>query len=158
MRMSALQARAEGVNKAALDIEQQKDALAKEIEEMQRVLDPKRARSEATEEETDGPQQCMAEWQLPDHRREMSRVMNRREIELGSRESAPAPRTGQQGYLHHSRTGLVGAVAYWAGGVTALAVTMLVALIVHLQIADKVRDVLPQSAAQRNLKKSGVFV
>ena len=36
MRLSALKARAESVNKAALEIEQQKDALAKEVEEMQR--------------------------------------------------------------------------------------------------------------------------
>lgn len=102
MRLSALKARAESINKAALEIEQQKDALAKEVEEMQRVLDPKRPRTEATKEETDGPQESMGNWALPDHRREMTRVVNRRDIELGSRESAPIPPTGKQGYLHHS--------------------------------------------------------
>ena len=149
MRMSALTARAEGINKASLELEQQKDTLAKEIEEMRRVMDPKRARTEAPEEETDGPVESTGEWQLPDHRREMTRVMNRRDVEIGSRESAPAPRTGKQGYLHHTRLGLVGAVGYWAGGSVAIAVTMVVALIVHLKIVERVRAELPKSEADK---------
>ena len=41
--------------------------------------------AETTEEETDGLEESTGEWQLPDHRREMTRVQNRRTIELGSR-------------------------------------------------------------------------
>ena len=74
-----------------------------------------------------------SDWSFADHRREMTRVMNRRAVEPVA---APAreprePRTGKYGYLHHPRLGLVGAVGYWAGGSLGLVVTMLVALIVR---------------------------
>ena len=63
--------------------------------------------------------------------------------------SHPSVGPGHDGYLHHTRTGLVGAVAYWAAGSMALAVVMIVALIVHLKIVDRVRAALPQSKADR---------
>ena len=151
MRLEAAQARASAANEAGLAAEKAKDAAEEEVEALRRVLDPKRARGEATTtEETEGLGTQVGDWDLCDHRREMSRVSKRRAVELGSRESARAPRTGQQGYLHHARTGLVGAVAYWACGSLTVAVTMIVALVVHLKIADRVRDALPQSAAQRD--------
>ena len=100
--------------------------------------------------------QSMGNWALPDHRREMTRVMNRRDIELGSRESAPMPRTGKQGYLHHTRLGLVGAVGYWAaGGSMAVVVTMMVALIVHFKIVERVRAELPKREADKDAVRCG---
>ena len=98
----------------------------------------------------------MGNWALPDHRREMTRVVNRRDIELGSRESAPMPRTGKQGYLHHTRLGLVGAVGYWAaGGSMAVVVTMMVALIVHFKIVERVHAELPKREADKDAVRCG---
>ena len=113
----------------------------------QRALDAKRRRiEEPAFDEAAEPEHVTSEWDLADHRREMSRVMNRRAIEpvAAPTREPREPRTGKDGYLHHRRLGLVGAVAYWAGGSLALVVTMLVALIVHLDIVEKVRAALPQ--------------
>ena len=145
-RLAAAREAADAAGARALAAEKERDAAAAEVERLERELDPKRV--EEAEEE-DGPGPSMGDWTLVDHRRETTRVMNRRAIEPVA---APArepreprePRTGKDGYLHHRRLGLVGAVAYWAGGSLALVVTMLVALIVHLDIVEKVRAALPQ--------------
>jgi len=60
----------------------------------------------------------------------MTRVMNRRDVEISSNDREDLLqrglelRTGKDGYLHHARTGLVGAVAYWALGSTAFAIAL----------------------------------
>jgi len=84
-------------------------------------------------------------WDLGHHRREATRVQNLRNIEIGSVEAAPAPRTGKVGYLNHPRLGLIGCVAYWARGGMAHAVTMIVALTVKLGITERVRNALPET-------------
>ena len=142
-RLAAAREAADAAGARALAAEKERDAAAAEVERLERELDPKRV--EEAEEE-DGPGPSMGDWTLVDHRRETTRVMNRRAIEpvAAPTREPREPRTGKDGYLHHRRLGLVGAVAYWAGGSLALVVTMLVALIVHLDIVEKVRAALPQ--------------
>ena len=59
---------------------------------------------------------------LADHRREATRIQNRRSTPLGSRAEVPTPQEGKAGPLEHSRLGLVGWIAYWSLGNCALAV------------------------------------
>jgi hypothetical protein len=92
MRLQAAKARAATANEAALLAEKAKDAAEEEVERLQDVLEPKRQRVEAAATDEDGPAHGMGEWDLADHRREMTRALNRREIEIGSKESAmPVP-------------------------------------------------------------------
>ena len=148
MAPAGARARAAAANKEALAAEKAKDAAEAEVEALEAAFSrPKKARTEPTPGTTadeDGPTVVVDDWTLGDHRRESTRVQNRRAVEICSRKTAPSPRTGKLGFLHHGRHGLIGAVAYWAGGVTALAVYMLVAVIVQLNIVEAVpprRDV-----------------
>jgi hypothetical protein len=102
MRLEAARARARAANAAALEAEKHKDACEEEVEALRAVLDPKRPRlnAEAAAADDDGPVHTTADWDLADHRREMSRVTSRRAIEVGSVASAHEPRTGKNGYLH----------------------------------------------------------
>ena len=68
-------------------------------------------------------------WDLSVHHRETTRVQNRRNVQVGSLENQPKPRTGKDGFLCHARLGLVGWISYWCLGDSALAVIILVALI-----------------------------
>ena len=74
---------------------------------------------------------------LVNHRREATRIQNRRSIPLGSRGEVPTPQEGKAGPLEHSRLGLLGWIAYWSLGNTALAVKIIVALIRKLDMTDK---------------------
>jgi len=143
IRLRDLRKIADEANVAALAAEKAKDAAEAEVVALERALDPKRRRTDEPPSEVEEPEQVANDWDLADHRREMTRVMNHRGIEIGSNDSERSLRTGRDGYLHHTRTGLVGAVAYWALGSMALAVVMIVALIVHLKLVDKVREALP---------------
>ena len=58
-------------------------------------------------------------WDLRDHRREATRVQNRRNVELGSLHNQQKPRTVKNGFLHHTRLGLVGWISYWCSGDSA---------------------------------------
>jgi len=136
MRLQAAKQAAAEANAVVFAAERAKEAAEAEVEAYERALG-KRPRTETEQTEAEGPVASTEDWDYADHRREMKRVMNRRVIEIGSNETERELRTGKDGYLHHGRTGLVGAVAYWALGSTALAVTMIVALIVHLKIVDK---------------------
>jgi hypothetical protein len=64
-------------------------------------------------------------WDLSVHRREATRVQNRRNVELGSLQDQPKPHTGKDGFLLHVRLGLVGWIEYWCNGDSALAVNVL---------------------------------
>jgi hypothetical protein len=50
---------------------------------------------------------------LIDHRRERTRVQNRRNVQVGSRDNQQKPSTGKDGFLHHTCLGLVGWISYW---------------------------------------------
>jgi len=106
------------------------------LEILKSRLGQKRARlPDATEEEDDDDEESLSDWDLADHRREATRVQNRRAIELGSRENVKELRRVQNGYVDHPRLGLIGCLAYWARGSMAHTVTMIVALCVKLGIS-----------------------
>ena len=133
MRLEAVRVRAARANAAALEAEKAKDAVEAEMEALKSLLGAKKARREpAQEEEGDAPRAPVGNWDLADHRREMSRVQTRStQLEIGSRSEASAhtPRTGQFGFLLHPRHGLLGALRYWARGVKAYAAHMVVSLV-----------------------------
>ena len=83
-------------------------------------------------------------------------MQNRRNVQVGSRDNQQKPpRTGKDGFLHHTRLGLVGWISYWSCGDAALAVVMLVALINTLGLTELVGDALgsrKQKEAQTNAK------
>jgi hypothetical protein len=79
-------------------------------------------------------------WDLRDHRQQATRVQNRRNVQVGSRKNQVKPRTGTDGFLHHTRLCLVGWISYWCLGDSALAVDMLVALINTLGLTELVND------------------
>ena len=83
VRLQAAKAAAREANAIALAAEQAKDVAEAEVAAIERMLDPKRQRTEeAAAEEQDGPAAACNDWDLADHRREMTRVMNRRADEL----------------------------------------------------------------------------
>ena len=78
------------------------------------------------------------EWDLRDFRRATTRVQNRRNVALGSLQDQPKPRTGKDGFLLHTRLGLVGWMSYWCNGDSALALDVVVSLINMLDLKELV--------------------
>jgi hypothetical protein len=108
-RAKTTQEQAKAANMVA---EKDNDAAQKEVQELQRVMEPKRARTNATtandHEECD--EQSSGDMDIADYRREAARIQKRRSVALGSREDVPTPQKGQAGPLEHPRLGLVGCV------------------------------------------------
>ena len=74
-RLKIVQERAAQANKAALEAEKERDELHNQIEQIEEQLHPKRARTH------DDAHEMLAEvdnWDLRVHRREATRVQNRR--------------------------------------------------------------------------------
>jgi hypothetical protein len=114
--VSQTKARAKTTDKVALEAEKEKDAAEKSVEELKRQLQPKRAR---TDDDAGDVHDLLAEFDncdLSDHRREGTRVQNRRNVQFGSRDNQQKPHTGKDGFLHHTRLGLVGWISYWCCG------------------------------------------
>jgi hypothetical protein len=109
-RAKAAQDEAKVANKVALQAEKDNDVAQKEVQELQRVMEPKRARTHpaTSDDDEECEKQSCDDWDLPDHRREATRIQNRRSIPLGSRGEVPTPQEGKAGPLEHSRLGLVG--------------------------------------------------
>ena len=87
-------------------------------------------------------------------------MQNRRNVQVGSLENQPKPRTGKDGFLCHVRLGLVGWISYWGLGDSALAVIVLVALIQTLGLTELVSDDLgncKQKEAETNGKIVDLF-
>ena len=159
-RLKIIQARAAQANKAALEAEKQRDELHTQIEEIEEQLQPKRAR---IDDDAGDAHEKLAEvdnWDLRDHRQQATRVQNRRNVQVGSRMNQAKPRTGTDGFLHHTRLGLVGWISYWCLGDSALAVDILVALINTLGLTELVSDALPsrkEKEAETNAKIVDLF-
>ena len=62
-------------------------------------MEPKRARTHAAtaDDDEECEKQSCDDWDLPDHRREATRIQNRRSIPLGSRGEVPTPQEGKTG-------------------------------------------------------------
>jgi hypothetical protein len=126
-RLKIIQARAAQANKAALEAENARDELHNQIQQIEEQLQPKRAR---TDDDAGDAHEILVEvdnWDLRDHRQQATRVQNRRDVQVGSRDNQQKPRTGKGGFLHHTLLGLVGWISYWCCGDAALAVVILVA-------------------------------
>jgi hypothetical protein len=154
-RLKIIQARAAQTNKAGLEAEKQRDELHNQIEQIEEQLQPKKTRTHA---DAGDAHEMLAEvdnWDLRDHHREGTRVQNRRNSQVGSRDNQQKPRTGKDGFLLHTRLGLVGWIAYWSCGDAALAVVILVPLINTLGLTELVSDALgsrKQKEAETNAK------
>ncbi len=126
-RAKAAQDQEKATKKVALEVEKDNDAAQNEVQELQRVMEPKRARTNATtdndHEECDD--QSSDDMDIADYRRETARIQKRCSVALGSREDVPTPQKGQTGPMEHSRLGLVGWIAYWSLGNCALAVKIM---------------------------------
>ena len=159
-RLKMIQQRAAEANKAALEAEKERDELHNQIEQIEEQLHPKRAR---THDAAGDAHEMLAEvenWDLRDHRQQATRVQNRRNVQLGSRQNQAKPRAGTDGFLHHTRLGLVGWIAYWCLGDSALAVDIIVALIKTLGLTELVSDALAsrkQKEADTNAKIVDLF-
>jgi hypothetical protein len=154
-KLKIIQARAAQANKAALEVEKARDELHNQIQQIEEQLQPKRA---PTDDDAGDPHDLLAEFDncdLSDHRREGTRVQNRRNVQVGSRDNQQKSRTGKDGFLHHTRLGLVGWISYWCCGDAALAVVILVALINTIGLTELVSDALgrrKQKEAETNAK------
>ena len=90
-RAKAAQDQAKASKKVALEAEKDNDAAQTEVQELQRQMEPKRARTNATtandHEECDD--QSSGDMDIADYRREAARIQKRRSVALGSREDVP---------------------------------------------------------------------
>jgi hypothetical protein len=66
-----------------------------------------------------------------------------------SRNNQSKPRTGTDGFLHHTSLGLVGWISYWCLGDSVLTVDILVALINTLGVTELVSDALANRTPYR---------
>ncbi len=107
----------------------EKDARAHSEPKRAHSDQPKRTHSDADAGDAHEIHTEVDNWDLRDHRREETRVQNRRNVQVGSHDNQQKPRPGKDGFLLHTRLGLVGWIAYWCCGDAALAVVILVALI-----------------------------
>ena len=101
VQLEQARTRAKAANKLALDAEKEKDAAEQEVQRLQQLLQAKRARTHDTtandHEECD--KKSSDDMDLADHRREATRIQNRRSIPLGSRGEVPTPQEGKAGPL-----------------------------------------------------------
>ncbi len=147
-------------NKTSLEAEKARDELHNQIEHIEEQLHPKRTR---THDDVGDTHEMLAEvenWDLRDHRQQATRVQNRHNVQLGSRQNQVKPRAGTDGFLHHTRLGLVGWIAYWCLGDSVLAVDIIVALIKTLDLTELVSDALAtryQKQAETNAKIVDLF-
>ena len=156
----AAQDQAKVANKVALQAEKDNDAAQKEVQELQRVMEPKRARTlpATADDDEECEKQSCDDWDLPDHRREATRIQNRRSIPLGSRGEVPTPQEGKTGPLEYSHLGLVGWIAYWSLGNSALALKIIVGLIRKLDMTDSVFEALTPIAMTREADTNAKIV
>jgi hypothetical protein len=108
MKLQQAKSRAEAANKLTLEEVEERDAAEKAVEELKRQLHPKRAH---THDDAGDAHEMLTEvdnWDLRDHCQQATRVENRRNVQVGSRNNQSKSRTGTDGFLHHTRLGLVG--------------------------------------------------
>ncbi len=101
-RLKIIQARAAQANKAVLETEKERDELHTQIEEIEEQLQPKRAHSDVDAGDAHEIPAEVDNWDLRDHRREGTRVQNRRNVQVGSRDNQQKPCPGKDGLGSHS--------------------------------------------------------
>jgi hypothetical protein len=86
-RFKMIQQRAAEANKTVLEAEKERDELHNQIEQIEEQLYPTRPR---TDDDAGDAHEVLAEvenWDLRDHRQQATRVQNRRNVQLGSRQN-----------------------------------------------------------------------
>jgi hypothetical protein len=134
MQLRQAKFRAEAANKLALEEEKERDAPEKSGEELKRQLQLKRERTD--DDAGDAHEKKLTEvdnWDLRDHRQQATRVQNSHNVQVGSRKNQAKTHTVTDGFLHHTRLGLVRLISFWCLGDSALTVYILVALIMNIQ-------------------------
>ncbi len=108
MKLQQVKVHAKTANKVVLEAQKEKDTAEKAVEELKRQLQPKRTR---TDDDTGDAHDLLTEFDdcdLSDHLREGTRVQNRRNVQVGSRDNQQKPRPGKDGFLLNTLLGLVG--------------------------------------------------
>ncbi len=88
------------------------------MEELKRQVNPKRAH---TDDDAGDSHDLIAKFDncdLSDHRREGTRVQNRRNVQVGSHDNQQKPHTVKDGFLYHTCLGLVG----WMHGLLVMSI------------------------------------
>ena len=98
MQLGQAKNRAEAANKVALEAEKEKDAAEKEVEELKRQLQPKRARAHDDAGDAHEMPAEVDNWDLIVHRREETHVQHRRNVTLGSLHDQPKSHTSKDGF------------------------------------------------------------
>ncbi len=149
----ASQDQAKVSNKVALQVEKDNDDAQKELQELQRVMEPKRSRTHTVtaDDDEECEKQSCDDWDLPDHRREATRIQNHHSIPLGSHGEVATPEL-------HSRLGLVGWIAYWSLGNSALALKIIVGLTRKFDMTDSVFETLTPMAMTREADTNAKIV
>ncbi len=80
-RLKIIQASVAQANKDVMEVEKQRDELHTQIEEIEEELQPKRARSDTDAGDAHEILVEVDNWDLRDHRREGTRVQNRRNVQ-----------------------------------------------------------------------------
>ena len=90
--------------KLALEAEKENDAAQKEVQDLQRVMEPKRPRTQSAtaDDDEECEKQSWEDMDIADYRREDTRIQKRRSIPLGSRAEVPTPQEGKAGPLDWS--------------------------------------------------------
>jgi hypothetical protein len=86
MKLEQAKARAKTANKVALKTEKERDTVETTVEELKRQLQPKRTRTD--DDAGDAPEMLVNvdNWDLRDHRQQATRVQNRLNVKVGSRQ------------------------------------------------------------------------
>jgi len=87
-----------------------------EVQEVQLVMEPKRARTHAStaDDDEEYEKHSCDDMDLADYHRESRHIQNRHSIPLGSRAEVPTPQEDHTVPLQYSRLGLVGCIANWS--------------------------------------------
>ncbi len=93
MYLRQTKSRAEAANKLPLEAEKERDAAEKLVEELKRQLQPKRPRTDDDAGDAHEMIVNVDNWDLRDHRQQETRVQNRRNVQVGSRQNQAKPRT-----------------------------------------------------------------
>jgi hypothetical protein len=96
-RAKSTQVQTKVTNKVALETEKENDTAQKEVQELQRVMEPKKVRthSATADDDEECEKQSCDDWDLTDHRREATHIQNHRSIPLGSHGEVPTPQEGK---------------------------------------------------------------
>lgn len=162
MKLKALRTRADVANEAVLAIEKERDQAEVDYAELAAELQPPAKRPcDGTAGDQVAPHEPRTSWQdwhLSTFRREEGHAVRRRAVPLQADVALTERRRGGEGYLRHSRRGLVGAVQDWARGSMAAAAMMIVALMAALGIVDLVRTAMPKTEAEREVETDTMIV